>query len=173
MTRQEASVLTWLRSKVGRKPVPSTAAVQRPPGRHKAVVSAIGAAFRAPFTSHPVRPPRRAPLFEALEPRVLLSAELPVVPPQPDLKDAVLAAPFEFAAQAGDAPAQFLLQGFSGVVAPLPELPAQSAQVIAFADGWGKTDLKTSADSAASAMLCRSVSSNFGSARARSRASRR
>ena len=146
MTRQEASVLTWLRSKVGRRAV-SPVVMQRPPGRHKAVVKAIGAAFRAPFASRPARPVRRAPLFEPLEPRVLLSAELPVIPPQPDMPDTVLAAPFEFGDQGGDnAPAQILLQGFDGAAAPLPDLPAQTPEAIKFSDDWGQSDLTESAD---------------------------
>src|SRR6185369_5359857 len=78
---------------------------------------------------------RRRPVFEALEPRVLLSAELPVIPPQPAQPDAVLSAPLDLNAAA------------SAVLAAQQPSPAQ---VISF-----KNDLVASApvDKASGALV--------------------
>ncbi|MEI6723078.1 MAG: LEPR-XLL domain-containing protein, partial [Betaproteobacteria bacterium] len=147
MTRQEASVLSWLRSKMTRRPAPPVS-VPRPPGRHKAVARAISEAFRAPFAPKAARPVRRAPLFEPLEPRVLLSVELPVIPPQPNLQDPVLSAPLELAASLTGAQAPPLLQGFDRTASPLPDLAAQAAEVFTFGDDWGALDLRGDQDGA-------------------------
>ena len=48
------------------------------------LAQALMEAATAPSRGKGARATRRKPVFEPLEPRVLLSGELPVVPPQPD-----------------------------------------------------------------------------------------
>src|SRR5688572_4812308 len=97
----------------------------------RAIVEAIGAAFRAPFSRQRERPARRKPLFEALEPRILLSAEVPVIPPAPEQTATVLSAPLEFGNDLGSAQVQ-----------------QQGPQVVRFQDGWASADLRGAADGA-------------------------
>ncbi|MBL8486356.1 MAG: DUF4347 domain-containing protein [Rhodocyclaceae bacterium] len=60
----------------------------------------------APAPRAPALPPfRRRVIFEALEPRLLLSADLPVLPPQPDAQLPAQAQPVEAAALIHDLPA--------------------------------------------------------------------
>jgi len=89
-------------------------------------------AATAPSRGKGARATRRKPVFEPLEPRVLLSGELPVVPPQPGEEPAVLSAPLEFGNQAEQLLIASLSQQFQA-----SELPV----VQRFADGWGQVDL--------------------------------
>src|SRR6185369_11880359 len=102
----------------------------------RALADAIGAAFRAPFftrAAQPARPARRKPLFEQLEPRILLSAELPVIPPPPAQQDPVLAAPLVI----GNSPesTQLLAASLMGAAAP------QGPQLVQFQDGFASAQL--------------------------------
>ena len=75
---------------------PSPAPARRPP-KPSFLATAVRSALRI-FTTRR-RPVRQKVQLEALEPRLLLSAELPVVPPPPQENDSqVLAAPLEFGA---------------------------------------------------------------------------
>ena len=91
----------------------------------KAIVDAIGAAFRSPFPRSPARPQRRKPLFEALEPRIMLSSEVPVIPPPPLQGEVVLSAPLEFGNDTGSIQVQ-----------------QQGPQRVQFQDDWGSVDLE-------------------------------
>jgi len=105
----------------------------------RAIVDAIGAAFRAPFSSRPAqvaRPARRKPLFEQLEPRILLSAEVPIVPP-PAQQEPVLSAPLVI----GTSPesAQLLAASLHGAAAP------HGPRVVQFHDDFASTQLQDEA----------------------------
>ena len=86
----------------------------------RAIASAISAAFRP---KAPARAARRKPLFEALEPRVMLSAEIPVVPPPAWQGEQVLSAPLEFGNDTGSLALQL-----------------QAPRVLRLQDGWGNID---------------------------------
>jgi hypothetical protein len=88
-------------------------------------------------------PSRRKPIVEPLEPRVLLSAELPVVPPPPQDQSS-LSAPLDFGLQN---PALQMAPGFADAFqATAPPTPAGAAaagpQTLRLADGWGQIDLR-------------------------------
>ncbi|MDA0226389.1 MAG: DUF4347 domain-containing protein, partial [Proteobacteria bacterium] len=135
------NVIDRVLARFGRPMALAPRPAKAPPSRPGTLAGAIGAAFRAQFPNRPARPLRRRPVIEPLEPRILLSAELPVIPPAPLSDNSALIAPLEF----GVSPegAELLGQMITGLAPQGVTLPAP--EVARFADDWGEVDLAGSA----------------------------
>jgi len=131
------TVIDRVLARFGRPTALAPRPAKAPPSRPGTLAGAIGAAFRAQFPNRPARPLRRRPIIEPLEPRILLSAELPVIPPAPLSDDTALIAPLEFGVSPEGAElVGQMITGLArqGVALPVPE-------VARFTDDWGDVDL--------------------------------
>ncbi|HEY5637291.1 MAG TPA: LEPR-XLL domain-containing protein, partial [Burkholderiales bacterium] len=134
---QRPSMMDRVLARFGRPAAPGVRPAKDPPSPPATLTGAIGAAFRAQFPNRPARPLRRRPVIEPLEPRILLSAEVPVIPPAPLVEETALIAPLEF----GVSPegAELVGQMITGLAPQGAALPAP--EVARFADDWGEVNL--------------------------------
>ena len=111
----------------------------------RTLVGAIADALRSPFQAGAAQAARQKPLVEALEPRILLSAELPVVPPVHQQDETALVAPLDFGRQAPglQMAADFANQFEARWTGPAPI--AAEPRVLKPGVAWGKLDLTAAA----------------------------